>query len=211
MLPVENGNDYGQVVAALSDDGRLGPGRPPPDDRHRQDHQGLLAGARPTAKLTPTVKQIVSYPSHPYGYKMNSDYFVALAEHVRGALRHRHSTASATGAVTNERERLIQFKTNIDKVMSVLDQNGLGDWLADRLVAIGDTVKDDRKSSPSTARAIPSWTSGCGSPIFRWSRRRSRVKNRVSGAEKEVSRHPVPQAGRERPVPAAPSPKSSNG
>ena len=27
--------------------------------------------------------------------------------------------------------------------MSVLDRNGLGDWLADRLVELGDTVKDD--------------------------------------------------------------------
>ena len=41
------------------------------------------------------------------------------------------------------RERLIQFKTNMDVVMSLLDRNGLGDWLADRLVEIGDTVKDD--------------------------------------------------------------------
>ena len=45
--------------------------------------------------------------------------------------------------MTDPRERLIQFKTNIDVVMSLLDRNGLGDWLADRLVAIGDTVKDD--------------------------------------------------------------------
>jgi hypothetical protein len=28
--------------------------------------------------------------------------------------------------------------------MSVFDQNGLGDWLADRLVQIGEGVKDDR-------------------------------------------------------------------
>ena len=38
------------------------------------------------------------------------------------------------------RERLIQFKTNIDVAMSLLERNGLGDWLADRLVAIGETV-----------------------------------------------------------------------
>src|SRR5262249_48812720 len=40
-------------------------------------------------------------------------------------------------------ERLIQFKTNMDIAMSVLDRDGLGDWLADRLVEIGDSVKDD--------------------------------------------------------------------
>ena len=38
------------------------------------------------------------------------------------------------GPVSDERERLIQFKTNIDVAMSVLNQNGLGDWLADKLV-----------------------------------------------------------------------------
>ncbi len=27
--------------------------------------------------------------------------------------------------------------------MSLLDRNGLGDWLAERLVTIGDTVKDN--------------------------------------------------------------------
>src|SRR6185436_6995300 len=46
------------------------------------------------------------------------------------------------GAVTDARERLIQFKTNIDVAMSVLDRNGLGDWLADHLVEIGDSVKE---------------------------------------------------------------------
>ena len=49
------------------------------------------------------------------------------------------------GPVANHRERLIQFKTNIDIVMSLLDRNGLGDRLADRLVEIGDTVRDDVK------------------------------------------------------------------
>jgi len=47
------------------------------------------------------------------------------------------------GPVTGPAERLIQFKTNIDVVMSVLEQNGLGDWLAQRLVEIGDSLKDD--------------------------------------------------------------------
>src|SRR5581483_5898584 len=51
------------------------------------------------------------------------------------------------GAVSDNRQRLIQFKTNIDKVMSVMDQNGLGDGIAERLVAIGDTVKDAHKLS----------------------------------------------------------------
>ena len=99
--------------------------------------------AASNGQLTPTVKQVVSYQSHPYGYKMNSDYFVALA----GTFEERYGIefdGIRKGPVTNERERLIQFKTNIDKVMSVLDKNGLGDWLAERLVTLGDAIKDDR-------------------------------------------------------------------
>src|SRR5204863_9596302 len=36
----------------------------------------------------------------------------------------------------------LQFKTNMDVAMSVLEKNGLGDWLADRLVELGDQVTD---------------------------------------------------------------------
>jgi transketolase len=84
----------------------------------------------------------VGYPSHPYSMKMNSDYFVALAQ----SFEKRYGVEFSgirQGPVTDARERLIQFKTNIDVVMSLLDRDGLGDWLADRLVAIGDTVTDD--------------------------------------------------------------------
>ena len=81
--------------------------------------------------------------------KMNSEYFVALAktfeEHYGVEF-----VGIRQGPVTDPRERLIQFKANIDVAMSVLERNGLGDWLADRLVAIGDTVKDDMPSSTST-------------------------------------------------------------
>ena len=86
--------------------------------------------------------QIVSFASHPYGFSMNNDYFQALANTFEskfgvefGGIRE--------GAVSDFRERLIQFKQNIDIAMSVLESNGLGDWLADRLVEIGDEVSDD--------------------------------------------------------------------
>jgi hypothetical protein len=60
------------------------------------------------------------------------------------------------GAVSNNRERLIQFKTNIDVVMSLLDRNGLGD----RLVEIGDTVRDDVKLRISaSSERIPAFKS----------------------------------------------------
>ena len=86
--------------------------------------------------------QIVGYASHPFGFKMNADYIVALSK----TFEERYGVkfeGMANGPVTDTRERLLQFKTNIDVAMSVLDSNGLGDWLADRLVELGDMVKDE--------------------------------------------------------------------
>src|SRR5205807_1421883 len=80
--------------------------------------------------------------SSDLGFKMNSEYFVALAQTFEKQFGAEFE-GIRKGPVTDTKERLIQFKTNIDKVMSLLDKNGLGDWLADRLVEIGDTVKDD--------------------------------------------------------------------
>src|SRR5208337_518960 len=79
-------------------------------------------------KITDQVDQVVGYPSHPYALKMNSEYFVALAR----TFEQRYGVEFVgirQGAVSAQRERLIQFKTNIDIAMSVLDRNGLGDWL----------------------------------------------------------------------------------
>ena len=58
------------------------------------------------------------------------------------------------GAVSDDRDRLIQFKKNIDVAMSVLEKNGLGDWVADRLADLGESVDDslplriDRATNP---------------------------------------------------------------
>jgi len=85
--------------------------------------------------------QIVGYPSHPFGFKMNSPYVLALAR----TFEERYGVqfeGIRDGEVADTRKRLVQFKTNVDIVMSVLDRNGLGDWLADRLVEIGDTITD---------------------------------------------------------------------
>ena len=100
------------------------------------------------------------------------------------------------GPVTDPRERLIQFKTNIDVVMSVLDRNGLGDWLADRLVALGDTVKTtcrvhvDVKHDPFLDERLRV----ANLPVEPQS---LTVTNRLSGAEKQVGDHAFPQARRD--------------
>ena len=76
----------------------------------------------------------------------HEDEFAIISSRWRETFEERYGVEFAgirQGAGDRSARALIQFKTNIDVVMSVLDRNGLGDWLADRLVAIGDTVKDD--------------------------------------------------------------------
>jgi transketolase len=141
VFVIDNGNDYGQVVTALKtmDDWD-------PKDRRPMALIGkTVKGYWPAAssgKIPGFGDQVVGYPSHPYSMKMNSDYFVALAQTFEAKYGVEFQSIRQ-GPVTDQRERLIQFKTNIDIAMSVLDRNGLGDWLADHLVEIGDSVRDE--------------------------------------------------------------------
>jgi transketolase len=141
VLTLDNGNDYSQIISAFKT----------MEDWDPRDRRPMIVIGKTTKGYWPRVvdgkipghgDQIVSYQSHPYSMKMNAPYFVALArtfeEHYGVEF-----VGIRDGAVTDPRERLIQFKTNVDVVMSLLDRNGLGDWLADRLVSIGDTVKDE--------------------------------------------------------------------
>ena len=141
VFALDDGNDYDQVLAALKtmEDWDAG-------DRRPMIVLGrTVKGYWPAAvqgKIPGYGDQLVSYASHPYAMRMNSEYFVALAETFEEYYGVEFQ-GIRDGAVSNTRERLIQFKTNIDVVMSVLERNGLGDWLADRLVDIGDMVSDD--------------------------------------------------------------------
>jgi transketolase len=140
---LDDGGNYSQVVSAMA----------AMEEIDASDRRPVITIARtikgywPTAtdeKLSDSVKQVVGYQSHPYNQKMNSDYFVMLASTFE---KHFGVTFDGirNGPVVNERERLVQFKTNIDVVMSVLEKDGLGDWLATRLLTIGDQVRDDEK------------------------------------------------------------------
>ncbi len=141
VFVVEDGADYDQVVGSLKTleewDG---------DDRRPMVMIArTIKGYWPAAaagKIPDECDQIVGYKSHPYALKMNSEYFLPLAR----SFERRYGVefdGIRQGPVKDPRERLLQFKTNIDVVMSLLDRNGLGDWLADRLVGIGDTLRDD--------------------------------------------------------------------
>ncbi len=141
VFTLDDANNYDQVIAAL---------------KTMEDWDG--SDGRPMILIGKTVKgwwpaaeertipghgeQLVGYHSHPYEMKMNDAYFVALAETYERRFGVKFE-GIRDGPVTDERERLIQFKTNIDVALSVLDRDGLGDWLANRLVEIGDSVDDE--------------------------------------------------------------------
>jgi len=201
VFALENGNDYDQIISALKT----------MDDWDPKDRRPMIVIGKTTKGYWPCVSdgkilgvcdQVVSYPSHPYSMKMNSEYFVALArtfEQQYGV----EFEGIRKGPVTDPRGRLIQFKTNIDVVMSVLDRNGLGDWLADRLVAIGDTVKDDTPVRINV-KHDPFLDERLRVANLPLEPQNVTVKNPISGAEKQVSitlfRKPGETAGARRGI-----------
>src|SRR5579883_3061205 len=184
VFSLENGHNYDQIVSALKT----------MEDWDPRDRRPMIVIANTTkgywpaavdGKILDNIDQIVGYPSHPYAMKMNSEYFVALAR----TFERRYGVefeGIRKGPVSDPRERLIQFKTNIDVVMSVLDRNGLGDWLAERLVATGDTVKDNLPVHIDVHRDpfLDDRLRVANLPV---EPQKVTVKNRYSGAEKQVS------------------------
>jgi transketolase len=201
VLTVEDGNDYDQVVTALKK----------MDDWDPKDRRPMVMLGKTVKGYWPkvesgmvgkTCQQVVGYLSHPYGMKMNSEYFVALAE----TYEKQYGVEFAgirKGAVTDTRERLIQFKTNMDIAMSVLDRNGLGDWLAERLVTIGDKVKDEFKLRID-AKGDPFLDDRLRVANLPVDAQKVTVKNKISGAEKQVGialfRKPGEMAGTRRAI-----------
>ena len=175
-MTMANGHDYDQIVGALK----------AMDDVDPNDRRPIIVigktikGYWPTAsngKIAGSTDQVVGYPSHPYAMKMNSDYFVTLAKTFEDKYGVEFQ-GIRDGAVTDTKERLVQFKTNMDVAMSVLDKNGLGDWLADRIVEIGDQVKDDLKLSIDVKAGSVPRRARCASRTFPATRRPSRSRTR---------------------------------
>jgi transketolase len=183
VLSIPDGHDYGQIAGVLE----TMEGWDPKDRRPMVMFGTTTKGYWPGAvngKIPGAGDQIVSYPSHPYGFKMNAEYIVNLAR----TFEERYGVAFSgmgAGPVTDARERLIQFKTNVDVAMSVLDRNGLGDWLAERLVAIGDSVKDDFPLGIDVKRDpfLDDRLRSCNLPE---EPQTLTVKNPVSGADTQV-------------------------
>ena len=138
VLSVDNANDFDQLVSALKT----------MEDWDPTDRRPMILVGKTTKGWWPAAEdgqlpgygdQIISYHSHPYTFDMNGKYFQALASTFETRFGVKFSGIKE-GPVTDERERLIQYKSNIDVVMSVLDKKNLGKWIADRLVQIGDKV-----------------------------------------------------------------------
>ena len=195
VLALDDGNDYDQVVGAL----KTMEDWDPTDDRPMivigQTVKGWWPGAD-NGHIPGYGEQIVSYHSHPYAFAMNGDYFRALA----ATFEQRFGVefqGIRDGAVSDTRDRLIQFKQNIDIAMSVLEKDGLGDWLAERLVDIGDSVNDDLplRIDRNTDPFLDPRLSVQSLPM---EPQTVTVRNPVSGAEKEASITLFEEPGRVR-------------
>jgi transketolase len=201
VFTLSNGNDYNEVTAALKAMDAVDPNDRRPIVAIGKTIKGYWPAAS-DGKIPGYGDQLVSFASHPYALKMNSEYFVALAQTFE-----KHYGVEfegiRKGPVTGNRERLIQFKTNIDVVMSLLDRNGLGDLLADRLVKIGDTVRDDVKLRISATKD-PFLDDRLRVAALPEAPQKLSIRNAVSGKEKEVSislfKKPGEMAGTRRAI-----------
>jgi len=141
VFAVQDGNDFDDVLGAMKTMEEW-----PVEDR------------RPMILIGPTTKgwwpaavngqlpgfgdQIVGYPSHPYKMGMNSEYFVALAETYEREFGIEFE-GIRDGVPATERDRLIEFKTNIDIALSVLETRpGLLDRLTDQLLDVAGQLPD---------------------------------------------------------------------
>jgi transketolase len=183
VFSIPDGHDYEQIAAVLKTMEDWDPNDRRPMIVFGKTIKGYWPGAE-NAKL-PGADQIVGYPSHPYAFKMNSDYFVSLAQTFEDRYGVKFE-GIRNGAVSDPRERLLQFKANIDVAMSVLERNGLGDWLADRLVEIGDSLTDESKVRIDVKRD-PFLDDRLRVANLPEQPQTLTVKNPVSGAEKQVT------------------------
>ena len=201
VFSLPDGHNYDQLLAVLKTMEDWDPADRRPMIVLGRTVKGYWPGAV-DGKIPGYGDQLVSYPSHPYAMRMNSDYFLALAD----TFTQHYDVAFEgirQGAVADTRERLIQFKTNIDVAMSLLDRDGLGDWLADRLVAIGDTLDTPLPLRIDTTRDpfLDERLRVANLPV---EPQKVTVHNTISGAHKDVNitlyRKPGEVAGTRRAI-----------
>ena len=183
VFALADAHDYDQIVRVLKTMDEWDPSDRRPMIVIGKTTKGYWPGAR-NGKIPGFGDQVVGFPSHPYGMKMNTDYFVALAR----TFEERYGVEFSgirQGPVSDPRERLIQFKTNIDVAMSVLERDGLGDWLADHLVEIAESVRSDLRLRID-AKHDPFLDDRLRVANLPEEPQTLTVKNPVSGAEKQL-------------------------
>jgi transketolase len=138
VLSMKDGNDYAEIAEVLrtmeqwpADDGRpmvvIGP-------TVKGWWPGMAGGRIPGIERDP----IVGYPSHPYGFGVkvggkHDPYVLALAGTYERKYGIRFEGLNDT--IQSEADRLVQFKTNIDIALSVMDRRkGMREWITDRLI-----------------------------------------------------------------------------
>eukprot|EP01101_Sappina_pedata_P006723 TRINITY_DN3424_c0_g1_i1.p1 TRINITY_DN3424_c0_g1~~TRINITY_DN3424_c0_g1_i1.p1 ORF type:complete len:849 (+),score=445.83 TRINITY_DN3424_c0_g1_i1:510-3056(+) len=139
VFTLDNGNDYAQLAALMKEQEHW----PISDKRPMVVVAKTVKGWWPAAKdgKIGSEKQVIGYPSHPYAFKQNGEYFVALAETFELHYGVKFE-GIRNGAPKSEKERLIQFKTNIDIVLSILDKKvQLREWICRRLLESAATVE----------------------------------------------------------------------
>ena len=112
VMTLDNGNDFDQVVAAFKT----------MEEWDHEDNRPMIVVGKTVKGWWPAAvdgqipgygEQVVSYHSHPYNLAMNGDYFVGLAETFERRFGVEFE-GIRDGAVSDDRDRLIQFKKNID-------------------------------------------------------------------------------------------------
>src|SRR5205807_356939 len=104
VLSIPDGHDYDQIVGALRTMEAWDPADRRPMIVIGTTTKGYWPGAV-NGKIPGAGDQVVGYPSHPYGMKMNSEYFVALARTFEARYGVEFQGISQ-GPVTDPRERL---------------------------------------------------------------------------------------------------------
>ena len=153
VLTLDDGNDFREILTAT----RIMEEWPEKDRRPMIVIGRTLKGWWPFAekgKIPGAGRQLTGFESHPYGLPMNGDYFVALA----GTFEKKYGVkfqGIRSGPPATEADRLVQFMTNVNVVMSVMDEvPGLRSWIARRVLDIADrldrkaTVRIDRDRDP---------------------------------------------------------------
>jgi transketolase len=194
VFDVADGHDYTQILDVLQK----------MENWDADDRRPMIVIGKTTKGYWPAAikEQIVGYASHPFGFKMNSDYIVSLAS----TFEERYGVkfeGMREGPVADARERLLQFKTNIDVAMSVLGRNGLGDWLADHLADMGDAVTNTTTLRIDAARD-PFLDDRLRVKNLPEEPQKIGIKNDVSGKEKTINialfRKPGEAAGARRAI-----------